>query len=81
MSWNYRVLVRTDPPIGQAVGEDVYAVHEVYYDDNGQPTSCTEEPSAPQGTTPALLAEELEWFAEALKKPVLKYETFLKSSP
>ena len=42
MTWNYRILVRTSTRPG---GEDYFAVHEVFYDYDGDiPNSWTAEP-------------------------------------
>lgn len=38
MSWNYRILV------SETNGEDYYAIHEVFYDDGGNPNGWTQEP-------------------------------------
>lgn len=37
MSWNYRVIK------ADILGEDCYAIHEVYYDSEDNPVSCTVE--------------------------------------
>jgi hypothetical protein len=72
MTWNYRVIRTRD----LATGELSYAIHEVYYDKHGKPTSCTEASIAPFGETPEELKRCLELMAFALKKPVLDFEDF-----
>lgn len=64
MSWNYRVMER----------EGRFAIHEVYYDKNGEANGYTESPVYPAGTSVEELQEMLGKYQEALKKPILKYE-------
>ena len=49
MTWNHRVLRQTH----RLGGEDHvgFGVHEVYYDDDGKPTSWTVEPVTVAGDT------------------------------
>jgi hypothetical protein len=70
-TWNYRVLKRTD----QKSGEVIYAIHEVYYDEHGKPEGCTEENVAPMGESLAELQDDLDHYQQALKKPVLGYDS------
>ena len=67
MTWNYRVLQRTD----EKTGEKTYAIHEVYYDKTGKPEACTEDAVAPMGETPEELREDMEHYLVALKNPIL----------
>ncbi len=62
MEWDYRVFREKD-------GD--YAVREVYYDANGSILACTENAVEPTGESLEELAQDLEWFGEALKLPVL----------
>jgi hypothetical protein len=72
VTWNYRVLRRGDS----------YGIHEVYYDDNGVPTSCTDDPVGPHGDTPDELAKDLDLMSKALAKPILDHDFFVaKSTP
>ncbi len=66
MSWNYRVVERNG----------FFNIHEVYYDENGVPWSCTAEPSFPQGETLEELQEDTAWYQNALTKPVLYWCDF-----
>jgi hypothetical protein len=65
-TWNYRV-VRTNTISGRIY----YAVHEVYYDANGNPDSLTIDPVAPYAED----REQMErlWidYQKAFEKPVL----------
>ena len=65
--WNYRVMRHTD-----AVGRTHYAIHEAYYNDVGEVTAWTDEPSAPFGETIEELREELERMLRALDYPVIE---------
>lgn len=65
MSWNYRI-VKTTFEQG-----DRYAIHEVYYDTNGNPTSHTVEPACPIGETIEELRVEMELYLKAMDRPVL----------
>ena len=61
MSWNYRIVKRLD---------GTYALHEVYYDENGKPWSMTENPTifvADNDEGPADIREALEM---AMKRDV-----------
>lgn len=68
MTWNYRVLIKD----GQ------YNIHEVYYDDDGNPEAFTEEPVGPSGESPEELKKDLQYFSEALSLPVLDYNELEK---
>ena len=50
-----------------------YAIHEVYYDEEGEPWTCSEEPVCPKGKMLEALREELEHYQRALEWPVLEY--------
>ena len=41
MVWQYRIIHKSGK----------YAIHEVYYDDQGEPWTCSEEPVHPAGDT------------------------------
>ena len=62
--WNYRVMLKD----GQ------YAVHEVFYGDDGRITGYTEEPVYPTAESPEELVEEFERYRRALGEPVLDYD-------
>lgn len=70
MTWDYRVLRRV------IAGETRYAVHEVYYDDSGKPTSCTVDPVEPSGETLEELRRDCANYIRALDMPVLEYDSF-----
>ena len=62
--WDYRVILK---------GAE-FAIHEVYYDDQGAVEGCTVEPVGVAGDTLAELREDLAYYARALDRPVLTYE-------
>lgn len=61
-TWNYRVF-------REETGE--YVIREVFYDEDGAITGCTEDAVEPAGDSLAELARDLEHFKEALRLPVL----------
>lgn len=68
MTWNYRVLVK----------EGQYNIHEVYYDDDGNPEAFTEDSVGPSGGSLEELKEDVRYFSEALSLPVLDYNELEK---
>ncbi len=68
MTWNYRVVRKTDE------AEPLYGIHEVYYDSDGKPEMVTVEPVAIVGDSLLELQEEFVHYLRALLKPVLNYE-------
>jgi hypothetical protein len=63
MSWNHRVI--------KEEGEDLFQIHEVYYDDEGNIVTWTAEPVAPCGESLEILIKEIAMFLQAVDKPVL----------
>jgi hypothetical protein len=68
MSWNYRVMTVNR-------GES-YEIHEVYYDEGGQPRSYTMNSVKPYGADLRELRQDLMWMLAALEKPVLTPDDF-----
>lgn len=64
--WNYRVIKRTLND-----DDEQYAIHEVYYDDDSQPTSWSTDPDNAWGETKEDLIEVLKMQQDALEKPIL----------
>jgi hypothetical protein len=73
MTWNYRVIRRNDD---STEGCDVFAIHEVYYEDD-MPGSMAVEPCYPQGETIEELREDFEHYRLALDKPILEATMFI----
>lgn len=69
MSWNYRILVKRDDS-----NNPHYGIHEVYYDDNDLPHTCTEVPCDPYGETVEELKDNMIQMMEALLTPTLEYD-------
>lgn len=66
--WNYRV-VRKPWPDTDSVS---YELHEVYYTDEGAIESWTADPVAPRGESSAELREDVRWFLQAFRRPILE---------
>ena len=81
MTWNHRLVRRVihtpDPGIG-VDPEVLFAIHEVYYDDNGKPENITAEPIAAAGETVEEVMTDLHRMLRACEKPVLEYDDFPK---
>lgn len=75
MTWNYRVIKSVYDVVGQP-DEVTYGIHEVYYDEDGKPTSCTAEPVSLYGETLEELQEEAARFVQACTLPVLTEDDF-----
>lgn len=69
MAWNYRVLQYSSSDSE----EGLYKITEVYYDEQGNPTSWVDEPIDPLSAQES--KESLQWIMlalqEAITKPVL----------
>ncbi len=61
--WNYRVVQR----------DDQFAIHEVFYANDGSVQSMTAGPVFPRAETLVDLREELERYRSALDNPTLTY--------
>ena len=70
MAWNYRVIQR------KYKDEAIFAIYEVYYDNNGKPNGITEQPFYPHGYSLQELKEDLKKYVSALDKSVLQWDDF-----
>lgn len=61
---------------GEMESEDLFGVYEVFYDEDGRPNGCTEEPVAPVSETAEGLKVALADYQRAFREPVLEYEAF-----
>lgn len=84
MSWNYRVIVfTTHPDNGEALDTHYYGIHEVYYDAKGNPNAYAIDPAPvfwdadDDPNTPHSILDRMR---DALSKPVLRQQDFLKSA-
>ena len=63
--WNYRVIKTED-------GDSAYyAIHEVYYNEDGQIFGLTVDSSFPGGSTVEELKEDLKHYLLALDAPII----------
>ena len=65
-SWNYRIIKTID------YDEPIYRIHEVYYDDNGMIEGWTKEPVLPYGENVNELREDIYYFLQAFRQPILE---------
>ena len=73
MSWNYRIMKRkVEFDTGDA--EDFFAVHEVYYNKDGEIYGWTEKPVGVCGESLEEIKEALEYYKEAFHKEVLDWD-------
>lgn len=68
--WNYRVGGRPDPDYPD-IPDSLYAIHEVYYDDNGEVEFYSAGAQMPLGEDLEDLANDFAAMAEAFNRPVL----------
>lgn len=73
MSWNYRVVKSTESHPNFRNGEpyEVYAIHEIYYDENGVVNGHVEKPEIGPYEELGELLPTLKRLAEALDKPII----------
>lgn len=70
MSWNYRVVKHINDK------EELFQIHEVYYNDDGNPEMITETGSSPFGENIQDLSHTMIHMLSALTKPVLDAKMF-----
>lgn len=76
--WNNRVVKKIVPNGTNTAIQ--YGIHEVYYDEDGKPSTCTVDPIAllafdEDAEDPIeILKSELKRYQKALEQPVLNYE-------
>ena len=68
MSWNYRVVVKSDKD------ETWFGIHEAYYDAAGRVTMISENAIAPCGESLEELVRDLDNMQHAFDQPALRYE-------
>lgn len=78
--WNYRV-VRTRIPERGRIKAVRIAIHEVYYDDAGEPNGYTENPSHPEGATEQEFNEDFLHYRMARRRPILDEKDFKRPTP
>ena len=70
MTWNHRLVKRTH---GAQV---LYGIHEVYYDEQGNPESITQDPVVVSEQSKGDVMTTLRHMERALTMPTLNYEDF-----
>ena len=70
MTWNYRII-RHKGEVSEWL-----AIHEVFYDDEGNPDGCTENPIHIIGDDLEEIEKTLEYMQLALNKPIIDYQYF-----
>ena len=70
MTWDHRVLAH------EHKGELTFAIHEVFYNDDGTPNMCTENAVGVVGDNLAELSATLRLMLSALTEPILNYADF-----
>jgi hypothetical protein len=75
MSWNYRIVKWDKTPDGAEFAEyaePVYAIHEVFYNEAGEPWGRTQYQDGPTAESPEELIKTLEMMLhDARKHPVM----------
>lgn len=73
--WNYRVLKRVVQPLRESGSEpeDMYGIHECYYDSKGKLYSFSADPIPVVANTLEDLKDNLDRMARAFSSPVLDY--------
>ena len=71
MTWNYRIFKKEGET---AWDDDEYAIHEVFYDEDGHIYGYSERTISPFGTTVEELQGDLENMLLSIQKPVLTEE-------
>jgi len=67
-SWNYRVIRKPTPDTDSVV----HQIHEVYYREDGAIEGWTAEPVTPLGESVEELREDIRYFLQAFRRPVLE---------
>lgn len=68
--WNHRVIRKHDSDSDTVS----YQIHEVYYADDGSIEQWTEDPVQPFGETAEELREEIRFFLQAFRRPILEWK-------
>jgi len=77
--WNYRVIKQRNKihKMGNGASltiHDTYAIHEVYYNDEGTISASTQNPPAVEGDSMEEVRTILKNMSKALEKPVLIFD-------
>ena len=72
MTWNHRVIRHVYD------GEETFAIHEVFYDADGDPILCTTDAVGVWGNTIDEVKQILKWMSRAVRQPILNMSDFEK---
>jgi hypothetical protein len=72
MGWNYRVIAKTYKD------KTFFGIHEVFYNEDGIPDTCTIDAISVGGDTLRGISETLNLMRLALVKPILNFSDFEK---
>lgn len=73
MSWNYRVVKKVKD------GSEFYGIHEVFYDENKNIWTLTEDPVRPFGESLDEIKNSYLMMAESFLQNVINYDDFLEN--
>ena len=79
MSWNYRVVHRRVTLPGTLGVMDEFAVHEVYYDEHGQPNGVTENPTYLAAESLEELNADRMLIGQACRRSILEWDDIVKA--
>jgi hypothetical protein len=71
MLWNYRVIVKDTIDLTGVIFKD-FAIHEVYYEDDGSIKFITTDPITIDGESLEDLKESISMVQGALDKPIIE---------
>lgn len=74
MSWNHRIIRHIEPRTHMD-DSIYYAIHEVYYDEDGKVNGWTEEPIRIMEESLEDLKVTLQRLTESFDNPVIDYDT------
>jgi len=85
MTWNHRLVKKTYKSPNSDYSEEVYAIHECYYNEDKSVWAVTENPVSLLTADENLSDEEaiknlrqtLEWMTKALEAPIIDLDTFV----
>ena len=78
MSWNYRMVCHPSKEIeGLEIGYEYYGIHEVYYDENGNPDYYAIN-ACPMAETAEELKNILNMMQKGVEKEILDEKIFEK---
>lgn len=77
--WNYRIIREDFAEAGEETSE--YSIHEVYYDDGGNPVSVTVNRVSPSGESMDELRASFELYKQAFDREPLPMSMFEDVKP